>query len=135
MPEPNALEPSSKPLLHKLGVKPGMHVAVVGLDDAAFVRKLSERGCEVVTGAPRGESHLIFLHAKVPEGLVERLGRLEPRLKRDGAIWVIRPKGTPGFKEVDVIEAGKRAGLVDNKIASFSDSLSAMRLVIPVARR
>ncbi|HJP65093.1 MAG TPA: hypothetical protein VKA30_02180 [Actinomycetota bacterium] len=48
---------------------------------------------------------------------------------------MIRPKGSPDIKEVDVIDAGLRAGLVDNKIASFSDSLSAMRLVIPVARR
>jgi hypothetical protein len=36
---------------------------------------------------------------------------------------------------VDVIEAGKAFGLVDNKIASFSEVLAAMRLVVPLARR
>jgi Protein of unknown function (DUF3052) len=69
------------------------------------------------------------------DDLDDRIRPLERYLERNGAIWVIRPKGSTDIKEVDVIEAGKRAGLVDNKIASFTDRLSAMRLVIPLARR
>jgi hypothetical protein len=48
---------------------------------------------------------------------------------------VIRPKGGPDIKEVDIIDAAKGAGLVDNKIARFSETRSAMRLVITLALR
>ena len=56
-------------------------------------------------------------------------------LRRDGAIWVIYPKGRKDIREVDVIRAGVEAGYVDNKIVRFSDSHTAMRLVIPLSRR
>jgi hypothetical protein len=78
---------------------------------------------------------MIFVFVPHRAFLDEVLERFRHRLQPDGAIWVIRPKGGPDIKEVDIIDAGKRAGLVDNKIASFSDTLSAMRLVIPVALR
>src|SRR5207237_9400080 len=90
---------------------------------------------DMAEGRVADESDLIFVYVDHRDGLDEALEGLEPSLQRNGAIWVIRPKGTPDIKEVDVIDAGKRAGLVDNKIASFSDTLSAMRLVIPLARR
>jgi len=56
-------------------------------------------------------------------------------LQPAGAIWVVRPKGTPAIKDVDVIAAGKAAGLVDVKVAAFSSTHTAEKLVIPVARR
>jgi len=37
--------------------------------------------------------------------------------------------------DVEVIDAAKAAGLVDNKVVSFSATHTALRLVIPVARR
>jgi hypothetical protein len=67
---------------------------------------------------------------------LSRLRQLERALARDGAIWVTRRKGPErSVREVDVIEAAIAAGLVDNKIASFSEELAAMRLVIPLSRR
>jgi hypothetical protein len=36
---------------------------------------------------------------------------------------------------LDVQKAGLQAGLVDNKVAAFSSRLTAIRFVIPVARR
>jgi hypothetical protein len=43
---------------------------------------------------------------------------------------VIRPKGgRSALRDTDVIDAGLAAGLVDNKIASFSETHGAMRLV------
>jgi hypothetical protein len=38
-------------------------------------------------------------------------------------------------REEDIIEAGRRFDLVDNKIASFSPALAAMRLVMPTRLR
>jgi Protein of unknown function (DUF3052) len=124
-----------RPLLDKLGVKPGARVAVLGVPDPAFEDLLRTRTGDVVRGVPGPGTDLVFVYVEHRDDLDAALEPLEAPLRRDGAIWVIRPKGTADIKEVDVIEAGRRAGLVDNKIASFSESLSAMRLVIPLARR
>ncbi|MFN2590339.1 MAG: DUF3052 family protein [Actinomycetota bacterium] len=115
-------------------MKPESRVGVIGLD-SGFVIELQRRGASVTVRQPAKESDLIFVFVRRRDDLDDALAPLEPYLRRNGAIWVVRPKGSPNIKETDVIDAGKRAGLVDNKIASFSDTLSAMRLVIPVARR
>ena len=128
-------QPSEKPLLDKLGVKGGFRVSVLGMEEPGFVEDLRRRGASVAVGRAIRDSDLIFVYVAHRDELDHAIAPLEASLKRNGAIWVIRPKGSPDIKEVDVIDAGLRAGLVDNKIASFSDSLSAMRLVIPVARR
>ena len=48
----------------------------------------------------------------------------------------MRPKGgRSAIKDTDVIDAGLAAGLVDNKIASFSDTHGAMRLVFRLRDR
>lgn len=126
---------SDRPLLDKLGVRPGASVAVLDVPDPAFEELLRTRTDEVRLGPPEPRTDLVFVYVAHRDDLDGALGPLEERLRRNGAIWVLRPKGTADIKEVDVIEAGKRAGLVDNKIASFSPTLSAMRLVIPLARR
>jgi hypothetical protein len=56
-------------------------------------------------------------------------------LKRDGSIWVVWPKGRQELKENDIIVAAKDAGLVDVKVIKFSETHSALKLVIPLARR
>lgn len=124
----------ARPLLDKLGVKPEARISVVELDDPAFLSQLATRTGEVHVGTPQKESDLIFVFVPHRDDL-DLVAPLRKYLKLNGAIWVIRPKGTPDIKEVDIIDAGKRAGLVDNKIASFSDGLSAMRLVIPLSLR
>jgi hypothetical protein len=64
-----------------------------------------------------------------------RLASLEPWIERNGAVWIVYPKGRKDLKETDVIAAGLAAGLVDNKVVRFSDTHTALRFVIPVARR
>lgn len=120
---------STKPLLDKLGVKPGMRIAVVDVDDASFLRSLRDRTSSIVRGKPRGLCDLVFMAAnRVPD--LERLKELKHWIEPNGAIWVIRPKGGRSeMGEMDLINAGQAAGLVDNKIASFSDTHSAMRFV------
>ncbi len=54
----------------------------------------------------------------------------------NGAIWVVHRKGKDApLKYVEVFAAGRSAGLVDNKVASFSATHTAERLVIPRADR
>jgi hypothetical protein len=66
---------------------------------------------------------------------LRRLATVQNFLKPDGAIWVIRPKGSPNISENDVLSAGKNAGLVDVKVVRFSETHTAEKFVIPVSKR
>ena len=121
------------PLLDKLGVKPGQRILALGKLDTDFIAQLKGAGADVST-RKRPENDLIFLDAPERETLW-KLGPLQQHLKRDGAIWTIRPKGVKQITERDVMEAAKLAGLVDVKVAKFSDTHTAEKLVIPVAQR
>jgi hypothetical protein len=127
--------PSTRPLLDKLGVKPGAKVAIVHLDDARFVSRLQERTSDIVKGKPPSPCDLVFFGAERPADL-KRLKELKTWIEPNGAIWVVRPKGDRSLlRETDVIDAGLAAGLVDNKIASFSETHGAMRLVFRLRDR
>lgn len=120
---------TTKPLLDKLGVKPGSKVAVVGLDDRPFVRQLRARTRDVVLGKPAEPCDIVFMGADEMRDL-ERLREVKKWIEPNGAIWVIRRKGVGSpLRDTDLIGAGLAAGLVDNKIASFSDTHGAMRFV------
>ena len=126
---------TTKPLLDRLGVKPGMKVAVENLDDAAFMRMLRERTSDVVRGKPRTPCDIVFFGAESKRDL-ERLRELKSWIEPSGAIWGIRPKGPSSpVKDIDMIEGGLAAGLVDNKIASFSDTHGATRFVFRLKDR
>jgi hypothetical protein len=123
------------PLLDKLGVKPGSRVAILGVDDPDFRSLLADRTTEVTEGRPRPDTDLIFLAADSVDQLL-RIGDLQRALKPNGAIWVVSRKGKAAtLRDVDVIDAAKSVGLVDNKVVSFSPTHTALRLVIPLARR
>jgi hypothetical protein len=122
-------------LLDKLGVKPGSKVAVLDLEDAGFLKLLRGRTPDVVKGRPGEPVDLVFMGASDLRDL-KRLADLKSWIEPNGAIWVVRPKGGRSeIRDVDVIAAGLAAGLVDNKIASFSDTHGAMRLVFRLRDR
>lgn len=78
---------------------------------------------------------LLFVLVERRDGLTGLLADLERRIARDGAIWVVSPKGDPAIRGVDVIAAAKQAGLVDTKVVGFSPTHTSLKLVDPVARR
>ena len=121
--------------LDKLGVKTGQRVSVVGVDDEAFLAELRERTPDVTLGRAKKDSEVIFFGPAARKDLA-RLAAFEASLKRDGALWVVRRKGKGAEpSEREVYEAGKAAGYVDVKVVSFSDTHTAEKLVIPVAKR
>ena len=121
--------------IEKLGVKPGMRVAVIGLDDPALVEDIEAKGAALEGGARSKGRDMIFFGAHRAADL-ERLRTMTERLKPAGALWLIRAKGRGApIGERDSMAAGKRAGLVDVKVVSYSDTHSAEKYVIPVARR
>lgn len=121
-------------LLDKLGVKPEMTVAVLGIEDDDFMSQLRHRvgepSCELVT-----EADLVFYEANRIEDL-GRLSELRGAIQPAGVVWVVSPKGKAAvLKDVDVMAAAREAGLVDTKVVGFSDTHTALKLVIPRAQR
>jgi hypothetical protein len=126
---------STRPLLDKLGVKPSSKVAVVALEDPGFISLLRGRTSDIVFGRPRTPCDIVFLGVKDARGL-RRLEDLKTWIEPNGAIWVVRPKGPSSpVRDTDLISAGLAAGLVDNKIASFSETQGAMRFVFRLRDR
>jgi hypothetical protein len=121
-------------LMDKLGVKAGMRVAVLGVQDDDFESQLEARDVARIEGEQR-DLDIVFYEADVVDDLV-RLPALRSAIKQAGAVWVVSPKGKAAhIRDVDVMAAARDAGLVDNKVASFSETHTALKLVIPVADR
>jgi hypothetical protein len=116
-------------LADKLDVKPGMRVSLIGVSD-----RLEGRTRDVTEGTAAKGSDLIFFGAEKDKDLA-KLRSLQKALKRNGAIWVVYPKGKQEITEIGVLKAGREAGLVDTKIARFSDTHTAHKFVIPLAKR
>jgi hypothetical protein len=124
-----------KSLMDKLGVKPDSKVTVLGIRDHDFLSQIKERTTEVSEDKPQGDSDFIFYTADSLDALKD-LKRLKGYLKSNGAIWVISLKGKQArIKDTDVMAAAREAGLVDNKVVGFSETHTALKLVIPLAHR
>ena len=118
----------------KLGIKSGMTVAVLGSVEPSFVAEVEARGARVAKRAPAAGADMLF-YAVDNRKALDRLAELKTLIVPAGAIWVVRPKGQKAITESDTMSAGKRAGLVDVKVVSFSDTHTAEKFVIPVAKR
>lgn len=121
-------------LLDKLGVKPGASVSVLGVDDPAFWTDLEARTDKIARGRAKKSSDVVVV-AMDKKSDLERLKTLRESIQPAGSIWVVWPKGRKEFREDDVRAFGPRAGLVDVKVVSFSETLSGLKMVIPVALR
>ena len=119
--------------IDKLGVKPGFRVTVLGVDDPDFLAELEERGADV-SKRTRPGSDMIFV-AMAAKADLPRLDALRRTIKPEGAVWVIWPKGRKEFREDDVRAYGPRAELVDVKVMAFSETLSGLKMVVPLANR
>jgi hypothetical protein len=120
--------PSTRPLIDKLGVKPGGRVAVLALDDPGFLDLLATRTRDVFLGRRRTDLDQLFVRFDRREDL-PRLGGHKRFIAKDGAIWALWPKGSKAINENDVRDAALDVGLVDVKVVSFSQELSALKLI------
>ena len=141
MPQKNPSKPraperdySHRTLAEKLGLKPGQRIAVLGVEDAEFQRDLEVIVPDYCRGNRVGDADLIFFSAEAKEDL-SKLKSLSRSICKSGGIWVVYPKGQSHIREIDVINAGKSAGLTDNKVVRFSATHTALRFVIPLAKR
>ena len=129
-------------LMEKLGVKPGMRLVVLGVEEPEFVSELHERFGPPAQSPGDTDADIVFYEADCL-GDLARLPELRDAIKPAGAVWVVSPKGKSMLevpegervRDVDVMAAAREAGLVDNKVVSFSPTRTALKLVIPKAQR
>ena len=92
-----------------------------------FVDELTAAGADVSSRA-RKQSDQIYVAIESAKDLA-RFKALLPSLNPDGAIWAIRRKGLADASEAATMAAGKAAGLVDVKVARFSETHTAEKFV------
>ena len=114
------LHPPSR--LDKLGIKPGLRIALEGDFDADFSGEIGP--------AVKSDADLLFLSANRKADLA-KIETLKRHIKAGGAIWVVYPKGKTEIREIEVIQAGRAAGLKDTKVARFSETHTALRFSLP----
>jgi hypothetical protein len=125
----------STPRIDKLGVRPGARIALLGIADPDLLAEIGARTMDITTGYPLPATDVVLLAADHPSELAV-LRQLRERIVPAGAIWVVSRKGREAsLRDVEVMAAARSAGLIDNKVASFSATHTALRLVIPRAER
>jgi hypothetical protein len=126
---------SPKGLMDKLDLEPTHAVAIIGGSDAAFAEQLAARVQSVTIGKTAKGTHVVFLWADAPAPL-KKLASAVKSIARDGAIWVIHPKGAASkVKDTDIFKVAKMAGLTATKVVRFSETHTGEKLVIPVTQR
>jgi len=115
-------------LMDKLGVKPGLMVRLIGEFDEiepCFEREIAKRQAVAVA---KGKCDLVFQAAGTAADL-DRIGKLKTHLKPGGVLWVIYPKGVSLITEIQVIQAGRVAGMKDVKVVRFSATHTGLKFV------
>jgi hypothetical protein len=112
-------------LADKLDIKLGQRVSLVNVSV-----ELEGRTRDITRGTAAKGSDLIFYGAEKDKDLA-KLRSLQKSLKPRGAIWVIYPKGQKEITEVGVLNAGRQAGMVDIKVARFSETHTALKFTFP----
>jgi hypothetical protein len=125
---------SGKPLVDKLGIKPGAHVSV--MDAPSDYRALLEPlpPDVVLNDRPDQSTDLVHLFAVDRETLAAALVSLRHKLRIDTPIWVSWPKKSskvPTTITEDVIrEIALPLGFVDIKVCAVSEIWSGLKLVV-----
>ena len=114
---------SGKPLVQKLGIKPGFRIFAAGAP-AAYADIVGELPADV-TVATRLKAPLDMVHLFATEaaGLAAKLRDYRAAIEPDGMIWVSWPKKSSGvatdLTEDAVRETALPLGLVDIKVCAI----------------
>jgi hypothetical protein len=111
-------------LLDKLGLKPGMSIALLGFSDRAFMRDEPFDTCLV-----EGRAYdAVLLHAEDVSQL-RALQQIKWAIGPKTMLWIVYPKGRKEIMQNHVFAHGKGIGLVDVKVCKFSDRLTALKFL------
>jgi hypothetical protein len=126
------LHPKSR--IEKLGVKPGARVSLLGEFEPEFLREVSELTKSVSQGKVASDSECIFFVVDSKEEFAA-VPKIVKSMQGAAALWIVYPKGQKQITENDVLVAGRKSGLKDVKVVGFSPTHTALKFVIPLAKR
>lgn len=124
---------SPRPLVTKLGIKPGTKVAFLAAP-TGYAATLGALPPGVrVTRTARGPQSFVHVFTRSRADLAKRLRTLNRALRDDGILWVSWPKKSSGVAtdvtEDTVREVALPLGLVDVKVCAVDDTWSGLKLV------
>jgi hypothetical protein len=124
---------SGTPLPRKLGIKPGVRLALIGAPPD-FDQTLGELpGAVSVRRRLRGPVDVIVLFVRSTAELDRRFESAKAALDHAGGLWIAWPKRSSGIAtdltENVARELGLAAGLVDNKVCAIDEVWSGLRFV------
>ena len=123
-----------KSTIDKLGIKPGATISALNLPGDKTMHAAQKAASAFSDKKPLHDSDMIFFGATTASDL-GTLKKLLPSLAADGALWVVYPKGRKEITELQVLDAGRAAGLVDIKVVRYSTTHTALKFVRPKDKR
>jgi len=121
--------------VEKLGIKPGLTISAVHMpNDDTTMKDTSKLATAFSNGKPLANSDIIFLGAATASDF-GGIKKLIPSLASNGALWVVYPKGRKEITEMQVLQAGREAGLYDVKVVGYSPTHTALKFVRPKNKR
>ena len=123
-----------KSTVEKLGIKPGLRISALHLAGDSTMEDARKAGAGFSESKPLKDSDIIFLGATTASDLVD-IRKVLPSLAANGALWVMYPKRCKQITELQVLQAGRDAGVVDVKVVRYSATHTALKFVRPKAKR
>jgi hypothetical protein len=130
---------SGKPIVQKLGIKPGFRI-FVGHAPSAYSDLVGKLPTDVtmVAGA-KAPLDMVHVFATAAAGLAGKLRSYRAAIEPDGMIWVSWPKKASGvatdLTDVVVRDTALPLGLVDIKVCAIDETWSGLKFVIPKDQR
>ena len=130
---------SGKPVVQKLGVKPGFRIFATGLS-VAYRDIVGDLPDDVTLAkAAKAPLDMVHLFATEAKGLATKLRSYRAAIEPDGMIWVSWPKKVSGvatdLSDIVVRDTALPLGLVDIKVCAVDEIWSGLKFVIPKAQR
>jgi hypothetical protein len=137
---------SGTPLIHKLGIKPGMKVLLIHQPDdyySLLATNINDQLCKKnVQGIPYGETpDLVHLFVKTSKEFENEMKKLKAVCKKNTSItiwvsWYKKSAKIPTDVSEDVIRNfALKNDLVDVKVCAVSEVWSGLKLVVPLCKR
>lgn len=118
----------------KLGIKPGLRISMLHLPNDKVTEDAKKAAAEFSADKSLLDSDVVFYGAATAADLM-KMKKLTSSMASNGALWLVYPKGKKDITELQVLNAGRAAGLVDVKVVSYSATHTALKFVRPKAKR
>lgn len=116
-------------LADKLGVEQGDSVRLLNLDDEELLSSLAGKEAKIVS-REAARSNLVMLGVERASEL-RQIEDLTEKLRPNGAIWVVLPKGGRMVTKANVVAKAREVGFSQVETLDFSETQSAFKMVRP----